>query len=176
MRLMWVVTALSMIALLRAQEHPAPPASAAPHENAAEPPAPPLVESSSITKHSIQINGKTLAYTATAGTLILKKDNKPWASIFYVAYTLEGVAEASKRPITFAFNGGPGSSSVWLHLGALGPKRVLMGPENLPHRIAEPRQAASFTAAKIARVLMQHGWENGPGHVIAHDKIGICRT
>src|SRR5271170_3204204 len=111
---------------LQAQEHPHPAADT----TAAPVPAAPLVETSSTTKHSIQINGKTLAYTATAGTLILKKDDgKPWASIFYVAYTLDGVPDLSKRPITFTFNGGPGSSSVWLHLGALGPKRIAMGPD-----------------------------------------------
>jgi carboxypeptidase C (cathepsin A) len=117
---------------LHAQEHgrPGPPA----HEGAAQTPpaapAPPLVEKTSKTTHSIQINGKTLSYTATAGTLILKKDDtKPWASMFYVAYTMDGVQDLSKRPITFAFNGGPGSSSVWLHLGALGPRRVEMAPD-----------------------------------------------
>jgi carboxypeptidase C (cathepsin A) len=62
--------------------------------------------------------------------LVLKKeDGKPWATIFYVAYTRDDVTDASKRPLTFTFNGGPGSSSVWLHMGALGPKRVAMGPE-----------------------------------------------
>ena len=130
MRLTAFVASLSMIAVLGAQEHPAAP----PHETMADasktPEAAPLVETSSVTKHAIQINGKTLAYTATAGTLILKKDDaKPWASVFYVAYTLDGVQNLSKRPITFTFNGGPGSSSVWLHLGALGPKRVAMGPD-----------------------------------------------
>lgn len=92
-------------------------------------PAPPAVETTSETKHEIDVNGKKIAYTATAGTLVLKKDDKPWANMFYVAYTRDDTADQSKRPITFAFNGGPGSSSVWLHLGALGPKRVEMGPE-----------------------------------------------
>ena len=93
-------------------------------------PAPPAVESSSKTKHEITISGKQIPYTATAGTLVLKKeDGKPWASIFYVAYTRDDVTDAVKRPLTFTFNGGPGSSSVWLHMGALGPKRVEMGAE-----------------------------------------------
>jgi carboxypeptidase C (cathepsin A) len=92
-------------------------------------PAPPAVEKLQQTQHSIQINGKTIAYTATAGTLVLKKDDtKPIASIFFVAYTRDDAGDKSKRPVTFAFNGGPGSSSVWLHLGALGPKRVVLGP------------------------------------------------
>lgn len=92
-------------------------------------PAPPAVEKTSTTKHEIEINGKKIAYTATAGTLVLNKDDKPWANMFYVAYTRDDVPDRSKRPITFAFNGGPGSSSVWLHLGALGPMRVEMGPD-----------------------------------------------
>jgi carboxypeptidase C (cathepsin A) len=85
-------------------------------------PSPPAVEKLQPTQHSIQINGKTIAYTATAGTLVLKKDDtKPIASIFFVAYTRDDAGDKSKRPVTFAFNGGPGSSSIWLHIGALGP-------------------------------------------------------
>ncbi|MGA2216004.1 MAG: peptidase S10, partial [Bryobacteraceae bacterium] len=138
---------LSMIAILCAQEHPAPPPGGAPHEaTAAQPPAPPPVDTSSVTKHSIQINGKSLAYTATAGTLVIQKEAKPWASIFYVAYALDGVQDVSKRPITFAFNGGPGSSSVWLHLGALGPKRIAMGPDGEqpkpPYRLVDNEDTA----------------------------------
>jgi carboxypeptidase C (cathepsin A) len=93
-------------------------------------PAPPAVETTSKTEHEITLNGKRIPYTATAGTLVLKKDDgKPWASMFYVAYMRSDVQDASKRPITFSFNGGPGSASIWLHMGALGPKRVEMGPE-----------------------------------------------
>lgn len=83
----------------------------------------------SITHHSVTINGKELKYTATTGTLVLKEETnkegeKPKASIFFIAYTLDDVEDKSERPITFSFNGGPGSSSVWLHLGVLGPRRV----------------------------------------------------
>jgi carboxypeptidase C (cathepsin A) len=93
-------------------------------------PAPPAVETTSKTEHEITLNGKRIPYTATAGTLVLKKDDgKPWASMFYVAYMRSDVQDSSKRPITFSFNGGPGSASIWLHMGALGPKRVEMGSE-----------------------------------------------
>jgi carboxypeptidase C (cathepsin A) len=93
-------------------------------------PAPPAVETTSKTKHEITIGGRNIAYTATAGTLVLKKDDaKPWANMFYVAYTRDDVQDANTRPITFSFNGGPGAASVWLHMGALGPKRIEMGPE-----------------------------------------------
>lgn len=118
-----------LVAPLFAQEHPPQHPTGAAENKTPATPAPPPVEKTSTSKHSIQINGKTLAYTATAGTLILNKDDKPWASMFYVAYTRDNAGDVAKRPITFAFNGGPGSSSVWLHLGALGPMRVEMAPE-----------------------------------------------
>ena len=92
---------------------------------------PPLIT----TQHSIIIGGQTVNYTATAGYLVLRKeDQTPRAKFFFVAYTKNDEGDASQRPITFAFNGGPGSSSVWLHLGALGPKRVRMTEtgESLP--------------------------------------------
>ena len=79
-----------------------------------------------ITHHQTALNGKTLSYTATAGRLPIKRgDGKTEAEMFFVAYTLDG-QEAERRPLTFAFNGGPGSASVWLHMGALGPKRVVL--------------------------------------------------
>src|SRR6266850_1769116 len=80
------------------------------------------------TKHSIKIGGQEIKYTATAGTILLKlEDGTPKASIFYVAYTKDDVGDASQRSLTFSFNGGPGSASVWLHLGLFGPRRVQMG-------------------------------------------------
>lgn len=79
------------------------------------------------TQHTVTIGGSEIRYTATAGTLVLRDDeDKPKASIFYVAYTKDGVDDLATRPITFSFNGGPGSSSVWMHLGVLGPRRALM--------------------------------------------------
>jgi carboxypeptidase C (cathepsin A) len=90
--------------------------------------APPVVPQAeqSVTHHSVVIGGKTVRYTATAGTLIVRNgDDKPYASIGYVAYVEEGVSNPAQRPITFAYNGGPGSSSVWLHMGALGPRRIV---------------------------------------------------
>ena len=84
----------------------------------------------SVTQHVIRIAGKELRYTTTAGYMQLKKlDGNPRAKVFYIAYTKDGVNDLSRRPVTFAFNGGPGSSSVWLHMGALGPKKVLMDDE-----------------------------------------------
>ena len=98
------------------------------------------------TRHTVNIGGREIKYTATSGTMVLKEEsekggdaknesegNKPKAEIFFTAYTLdrdESVSDAEHRktrPIMFAFNGGPGSSSVWLHLGLFGPRRVEMG-------------------------------------------------
>ncbi|GAB2684458.1 S10 family peptidase [Thalassiella azotivora] len=98
------------------------------------PPAPP-VDDLVTTHHTLQTGDLTLAYTARAGRVVLRqevvedgefKGHQPKAEVFVAAYTLDD-APASSRPVTFCFNGGPGSSSVWLHLGVLGPRRVLMG-------------------------------------------------
>jgi len=79
-----------------------------------------------VTKHQITVGGKVLHYTVTAGLMPIKNDQGATeAQIFFMAYTLDG-AEPGTRPLMFSFNGGPGSSSVWLHLGALGPRRVRM--------------------------------------------------
>ena len=94
-----------------------------------------------VTHHQVAVGGKTLKYTATAGRLPIKRgDGKIEAEMFFVAYTLDG-HDASKRPLTFAFNGGPGSASIWLHMGALGPRRVALPPDGFlpaaPYRIED---------------------------------------
>jgi carboxypeptidase C (cathepsin A) len=76
------------------------------------------------THHEVTIGGKTLKYTATAGTLLIRdEEDKPYGSIFYVAYTLDG-AEPQSRPVSFLYNGGPGSSTLWLHMGSFSPVRI----------------------------------------------------
>jgi carboxypeptidase C (cathepsin A) len=89
-----------------------------------------------VTEHSRVIGGKKIEYTATCGTLVLRdydstddkegksRGDKSRCTIFFTAYTMKGVKNPERRPVTFSFNGGPGSSSVWLHLGILGPQRV----------------------------------------------------
>jgi carboxypeptidase C (cathepsin A) len=128
-----------------AEKPDAPPEPRAPHE--APPPGdkeehydmteqPPVV-----THHQITVDGKLLKYTATTGRLPIKRgDGKIEAEMFYVAYTLDG-ADAAKRPLTFAFNGGPGSASIWLHMGALGPRRVVLQNDGFmppaPYRVED---------------------------------------
>jgi carboxypeptidase C (cathepsin A) len=80
----------------------------------------------SVTQHRIVIGGAAINYTAKAGTLIIRDaKDQPYASIGYFAYTINDITDPSRRPITFAYNGGPGTSSVWLHMGALGPRRII---------------------------------------------------
>jgi len=80
-----------------------------------------------VTRHEARIGGRTLRYTVTTGMMPLKSEaGETEANVFYMAYVAERAGGPEKRPLTFSFNGGPGSSSVWLHLGAIGPKRVRM--------------------------------------------------
>jgi carboxypeptidase C (cathepsin A) len=93
------------------------------------------------THHTINIAGKTLHYTATAGRLPIKDmEGNVDAEMFFVAYTLDG-ANPATRPLTFAYNGGPGSASIWLHMGALGPRKVVLQPEGWmpasPYRVTD---------------------------------------
>jgi len=82
-------------------------------------------EQSSVTDHSIRVNGQTIPYKATAGTITLKDaQGEPTGAMFFVAYTRSDVQDMSERPVAFFYNGGPGSSTIWLHMGAYGPKRV----------------------------------------------------
>lgn len=79
----------------------------------------------SVTHGSVTVGNETIHYTATTGTIILKNDDhKPIGSMFYVAYTQDGIKDPSARPVAFLYNGGPGSASLWLHMGAFGPVRV----------------------------------------------------
>ena len=115
-----VAAALTSAAALQAQAAEKPSEKSSPDAAKKEPPK---AEQSS-TQHSIVIGGVPIAYTATAGTLIVRNEkDEPWASMGYTAYVKRDAG--TRRPITFAYNGGPGSSSIWLHLGALGPRRIV---------------------------------------------------
>lgn len=83
-------------------------------------------EESSVTDHTIHLGGQTIPYKATASTILIKNDEgEPTALIYSTAYVRSDVKDASQRPIAFLYNGGPGSSSIWLHMGAYGPRRVV---------------------------------------------------
>jgi len=121
---------LSLCALLLAA---APVVAAESTKPDSKPPAGPAKKDSTasqepvVTHHQIAIAGKPLKYSVTTGRLPLKNENgETEAEIFFMAYAAEGAGPPASRPLTFSFNGGPGSASVWLHLGAVGPKRVKM--------------------------------------------------
>lgn len=108
-----------------AQQRPAGAAPSPTPTDAAMTDSPP-----SVTRHEIRVGNRSLRYTVTTGVMPLKSAaGETEARIFYMAYTLDGVSDPAARPLMFSFNGGPGSSSVWLHLGALGPRRVQMLPD-----------------------------------------------
>ncbi len=105
--------------LAQAADAPASGSTAAPAAATAAP-----KEESAVTHHSLALADGSIKYTATAGTLLLKDDkDEATASVFYVAYTKDG-ADLNHRPVTFLYNGGPGSATIWLHMGSVGPVRV----------------------------------------------------
>src|SRR6185369_11663403 len=120
-----------------AQPQPTPTTTASPsgtqpggQRGPQERPSPSPEEPLSITHHEIRARGRVLRYTATTGMMPIKnRDGETEARMFFMAYTLDDGGTRGRRPLTFSFNGGPGSASVWLHLGALGPKRVEMNSD-----------------------------------------------
>ena len=123
---LWLIAGawLLLTPLAFAQGGPANSPSSNPANQEKTTPVPP--ENNSITEHELSLDGKTLRYTATAGTLLINgEDDQPVGSVFYVAYTLPDVTEPRTRPVTFLYNGGPGSASMWLHMGSIGPVRVV---------------------------------------------------
>ena len=121
----FVIVAVSLVpdsrALRAAEDPPQEPKAAAP----AAAPAPAPKEEWSVTDHTIKIGSQTIPYKASAGTTLLTTDaGEPTGLLYSVAYTRSDVKDPGTRPIAFLYNGGPGSASMWLHMGAFGPKRV----------------------------------------------------
>ena len=142
-KLLALLLLLSLPALAQAPDAAKPEAKdAKPDAKQAKPPE----EKSAVTHHTLTLDGQKLPYTATAGNLLLKDDDGTVkASVFYIAYTLDGAKDPAARPVTFAFNGGPGSASLWIHLGAFGPKRVERTDEGMalppPGRLVDNDQS-----------------------------------
>jgi len=123
---------------------PALPQDSAGTRDTHEPPA--ERERLSVTTHTVRIAGQDVRYTATAGTLLLEDSTgTPKANAFFVSYVRDTAGDPSTRPITFAYNGGPGSASIWLHMGALGPRRVQMAENGFqpgpPYRLVNNEQS-----------------------------------
>src|SRR5580704_10609942 len=122
------IVATAQVEQQRRNREQQPPSQEQPEQGPGQPAhhGPPPVEKTSVTQHSAHVGGQQINYTATAGTYVIKSDDgTPKASFFYVAYTKDGVADISKRPLSIVYNGGPGSASLFTHMG-LGPKRIML--------------------------------------------------
>lgn len=153
----------------------APPAAAKPpgkHAAASEnSPPPQAVES--VTQGTVTIGGSKIDYVATAGTIILKDNRgRPTGSMFYVAYAKSGVKDKGHRPVTFFYNGGPGSSSVWLHMGAFGPWRVVTSDHS--HTPAAPYSTVSneYSLLDVTDEVFIDAMGTGYSRIIGKDEGG----
>ncbi|HEX3553131.1 MAG TPA: peptidase S10 [Thermoanaerobaculia bacterium] len=123
LRIVFLLLLFLAPAWLPAEAPPGKPGEAKKEEEKKPPVMP--EERSSVTRHSITLDGKRIDYTATAANYLMKdEDGTPKASIFYVAYTRDGMKDPGERPVTFSFNGGPGAAAVWVQMGAFGPRIV----------------------------------------------------
>lgn len=127
-----------------------------------------------------RINGQTVRYTATTGTVLLQSDEgKPRAEMFFIAYQREGVADRDTRPLTFSFNGGPGSSSVWLHLGVLGPRRVVfpdgVQPPPPPHGLADNEHSLLDVSDLVFIDPVGTGYSRPAGEAKAEEFQGVTQ-
>jgi len=134
--------------------------------------APPVVSHQQVT-----INGRVLLYTATAGRLPIKRaDGKIQAEMFFVAYTLDG-ENAGQRPLTFAFNGGPGSASVWLHMGALGPRRVVLQPQGFmpasPYHLQDNQYSLLDKSDLVLVDAIATGWSRAEDEATTKEFLGV---
>src|SRR5215471_13649222 len=120
-----------------------------PAEKPAEtPPPPPPKEESSVTEHTLKIGGQSIPYKATAATILLKNEkDEPTALVYYTSYVRTDTKETSQRPLSFLYNGGPGSASLWLHMGAFGPRRVVTAD-------AAPTPPAPYQMSENANSLL----------------------
>ena len=149
-----VLLALLAFGTVAAADKETPPADAT-KQAVPETPTPPPEPAASKTQHKVEIDGQTVRYTATAGWLIMKNDEgKPVARFGYTAYTRDGVADLGRRPMTFAYNGGPGSSSIWLHMGILGPRRVVVNDAGYSPPPPSQRVDNSYSVLDVTDLVM----------------------
>jgi carboxypeptidase C (cathepsin A) len=148
-----------------------------------KPAAPPPADQTVQTQHVLEVAGRRLEYTVTAGTIVLHEESekpgegtnegeKPRATVFFMAYTLNSVADSGTRPLTFSFNGGPGSASVWLHLGIFGPQRVLMDAEG--HALPPPYRLVpnEYTLLEETDLVFIDPVSTGYSRAIVGEKAG----
>ena len=132
------------------------------------------------TQHTVSIDGKEIRYTARAGTILLRDaEDKPTASIFYIAYTRLDTTNAAERPLTFSFNGGPGSSSVWLHMGLLGPRRVVLeadgSPVAPPYRLTANEHSSLDVTDLVFMNFQRRLMSTSPMAALKSNERAICQ-
>jgi carboxypeptidase C (cathepsin A) len=110
---------------------------------------------SSVTHGQVTLDGQVVKYTATVGWLIMKdKEDKPIARFGYTAYTRDGVKDLTRRPVMFAYNGGPGSSSIWLHMGIMGPRRVVVNDNGYAPPPPSVSVENAYTVLDVTDIVM----------------------
>jgi carboxypeptidase C (cathepsin A) len=132
----------------------------------------PAVEKAATAHHTANINGKSFAYTTNTGTLVIRDgDGKPKATVFYIAYTRDQ-EDAATRPVTFFFNGGPGSASIWLDMGLMAPRHPEMGPNGAqpapPYNLVDNPYSPLDATDLVQIDAMMTGYSRpGPGAHVA---------
>jgi len=161
----WATTTALLLFLpgtARTDEPPTEPASSA------ETAKPESVQ----TSHQVRVDGKSVPYTATAGWLILRDESgKPAARFGYTAYVKDGVTDPTRRPVLFAFNGGPGSSSIWLHMGILGPRRVEVSDPGFTPPPPVGLVDNAYTVLDVTDIVMIDPVGTGYSKVLGQSKI-----
>jgi carboxypeptidase C (cathepsin A) len=121
----------------------------------------------------VTVEGNKIDYKAVAGTIILKnKNDQPTCSMFYVAYFKSGVSDDSRRPITFLYNGGPGSASIWLHMAAWGPRRTYLEDTA---RVRAPYKTLNndYSLLDVSDLVFIDAPGTGFSRVLTKDKGGV---
>src|SRR5581483_10349710 len=145
------------------------------HKDEKQTPVPP--ESTTVTHHVWKAAGTAVSYTATVGNLVIHDDDdKPYGSVFYVAYTEDGASEGT-RPVTFLYNGGPGSATIWLHMGSVGPVRVVTASPDAtgaaPYQIV-PNQYSLLDKTDLVFIdAPLTGYSRAVGKATAKDFAGV---
>ena len=145
---------------------------------AGETPRPPEREEVSITDHTIRIGNQDIPYKATAGTTMLRNDaGEPTGLIYSVAYTRSDVKDLSTRPISFFYNGGPGSATMWLHMGAFGPRRVWTPDAQFtspaPYKLVDNTETLLDKTDMVFIDAMGTGYSHATGRGVERDFYGI---
>ena len=141
---------------------------------------PPPTDQISVTKHRVRIGKRDLAYTVTCGTMVLKEEaekegksegEKARARVFFIAYTIDNAKDKSARPVTFSFNGGPGSSSVWLHFGVLGPQRVELDDEGFATGVPGRLVPNEFSLLDVSDLVFIDPVGTGYSRMVEGEKV-----